>query len=348
MTRRRRTLCSLALAALAALTVSPRAEAQGVDAASPAVSSENRALAETLFFTARGLMEAKRYGEACLKFAESYRLDPAAGTLINLAVCHENEGKIASAWGEFRQARLEARKANRPDREELADEHIRGLEPDLPFLTIRVPRTAQVPHLEVLRNRSVISQAAWDTELPADPGTVTIVVRAPGFKSSTRSLSIARREHEVFTVEPLEEAPLEVVSKTYWTGRRVGGFVAMLAGGALAVGGGVAGLVAVNARDESDAACPTFDGELRCSQAGVDAMERARTMSTLSTVGLGVGAAALLTGGYFFATAESEVVTRRTTDFASVERKRANAKPKIAWDVIGGPDGARAVLSGAF
>ena len=42
----------------------------------------------------------------------------AAGTLLNLAVCNEKIGKIASAWGEFRDSIAEARKQNRPDREQ--------------------------------------------------------------------------------------------------------------------------------------------------------------------------------------------------------------------------------------
>jgi hypothetical protein len=150
---------------------------------------------------------------------------------------------------------------------------------------------------------------------------------------------IAKREHKEVTIAPLVEAPLEVVSTTYWTGQRTIGFATMLGGGALAAAGGVAGLVALSAKDDSNANCPSFDGELRCTKAGVDAMDRAKTMSVLSTIGIGVGATAIVAGAYFFFSANSEVVTRRPTDFA---------KPKIKWDVVGSSDGARGVLSGEF
>lgn len=191
-------------------------------------TSEARAMAETLFFTGRGLMEAGRYAEACQKFAESYRLDPAAGTLLNLAVCHEKEGKIASAWGEFKQALSDAKKADRPDREELAAEHIAAIEPELPFLAINVPPDARVIGLEVVRNGSPLLSGSWGTELPVDPGPVEIVVRAPGYVAQSRKLTIERKQHLTVTIDPLTPLPKvappppPVVSDTGWSARRPG------------------------------------------------------------------------------------------------------------------------------
>src|SRR5262249_46236771 len=62
-----------------------------------APSPEQAAMAEKLFDEARQLMLGHTYDEACAKFAESERLDPAAGTLLNLAVCHEAQGRTATA-----------------------------------------------------------------------------------------------------------------------------------------------------------------------------------------------------------------------------------------------------------
>jgi hypothetical protein len=47
------------------------------------------AAAEVLFRRGREAMEAKRYADALPSFAESQRLDPGAGTLMNLATCEE-------------------------------------------------------------------------------------------------------------------------------------------------------------------------------------------------------------------------------------------------------------------
>src|SRR6185503_2564592 len=174
----------------------------------PPTSTADKAVAEMLFFTARGMMEAGRFAEACTKLAESYRLDPAAGTLLNLAVCHESEGRVASAWGEFRQALSDARKANRTDREELAKNSIAKLEPELPFLTIVVPDFAKVKDLEILRNGVALGAGGWGTELPIDPGKVEIVARAPGFLPKTKTITIQKKQHLSATIEKLDPAPV--------------------------------------------------------------------------------------------------------------------------------------------
>jgi hypothetical protein len=265
-------------------------------------SSENRALAETLFFTGRGMMEAGRYAEAAVKLAESYRLDPTPGTLLNLAVCHQKIGKLASAGGEFRQAIADAKRAGRADREELAAAAVAEIEPELPWLSIEVPADVRVAGLEITRNGLPIAPAAWATELPVDPGQVEIVAHAPGYKPHTQTVSIAKRQHLVVRIERLELAPVVSAPQRGWSSRRTTGFV-VGAVGVASIGVGLAsGLTAIAKRKDSDGACPVFDGDRRCSQAGVDAMSSARTWSWVSDVAVGVGVISLATGAWLFVT----------------------------------------------
>ncbi len=64
-----------------------------------AAQPSNTALAESLFREGKRLSSEKKFAEACPKFAESYRLDPGLGTLLNLATCHESEGQARLRLG---------------------------------------------------------------------------------------------------------------------------------------------------------------------------------------------------------------------------------------------------------
>jgi hypothetical protein len=330
---------------LSTFSFAPVAAAQPPAAASPPgneVTTDQRALAEMLFFTGKGMMGDGRIAQACQKFAESYRLDPAAGTLLNLAVCHEKEGKIASSWGEFKQALAEARRANRQDRADLAIEAIKRLEPDLPFVAITVPAAVRVPGLEIERNGVPLQAGAWDTELPIDPGTNEILVKAPLYKPEKKTVTIDKKQHMSVTIDPLELAPVERPPPPYWTSQRKLGAGVAVGGAALAIVGGVFGGLALGQKSTSDQNCPTFDGQLRCSSTGSSAMSSAQTDAWLADIGIGVGAAAVVAGVVLFVTGGAKEEETAPT--------APPPPPQASWGVraIGDAHGGGAVLTRSF
>ena len=118
-------------------------------AAPHALGQDNKAAAEALFDDAKKLMAAKHYAEACPKFADSQRLDPGVGTLLNLGLCYKQNGQTASAWSSYREAASLARSEGQSDREDLARQEAANLEPQLTKLVIEVPKdTAAIAGLE--------------------------------------------------------------------------------------------------------------------------------------------------------------------------------------------------------
>ena len=75
----------------------PPAEAQ-----KPAAADE--AAAEALFEAGAAARDEGDYATACEKFQASNDLDPAPGTILNLADCREQLGQLAQAWQFYREA----------------------------------------------------------------------------------------------------------------------------------------------------------------------------------------------------------------------------------------------------
>lgn len=152
--------------------------APGAALAEPAANAADPAAAQSLFYDARSLMRAGRYGEACPKLEESLRLDPGVGTQFNLADCNEQIGKITTAWAGFLDVAAQSRRANQHDREKLARKRAAALEPRLPRLVIDV--NGDSAGLEVQRDGGLVGGAAWGAAIPVDPGTHRISASAPG------------------------------------------------------------------------------------------------------------------------------------------------------------------------
>lgn len=158
-------------------------------AQAPLASAQSSTAAEALFNDGQRLMAQGKTHEACLKFAESQKQDQAIGTLINLALCHEKEGKIASATTEYNDAAAEATRAGQQDRAQYAKQHAQALEKNLHKLVIGFKDAP--PNAEVKLDGAAFGIALLGTAVPVDPGEHTVEATAPGKKPWSQKITAA-------------------------------------------------------------------------------------------------------------------------------------------------------------
>jgi hypothetical protein len=159
------------------------------------------AAAEALFKAGRELVKKGDYAAGCPKFEAALELNPSAGTMLNIARCHEHDGKLATAWEDYHRAQTLNREtvgdARRRELDDIANQGIKDLEPRLPRL--RVVVTAPPAGIEVSRDGKDLPRAAWGEALPFDPGKHEVSARAPGRKP--RTVEVTLEEGKTSTVE---------------------------------------------------------------------------------------------------------------------------------------------------
>jgi hypothetical protein len=157
------------------------ATAAPIAASSVAHAQPTGAIAEQLFRDGRALMAQGKTDEACEKFASSQHLAPAIGTLLNLAVCREKQGRNATAWSLFADAEAQAQRAGDKVRATLAHDKLAAIAPQLKKVVIEVPAP---PSGTVVKLDGVpLPPGALGTEIPLDPGDHDLEVAAPGKKT---------------------------------------------------------------------------------------------------------------------------------------------------------------------
>lgn len=179
----------------------------GAPAAHADTNASDKATAEALFAEGKRLMDAKDYAHACTRFADSQRLDPGVGTLLNLGVCYERNGQTASAWATYKEAARAAGDKGEHAREKFARDHAAALESKLAKLSVVVPPASAVDGLQVTRDGEAVPAGSWGLPLPVDPGAHVVAASAPKHKSMSLSVTVAPAGAQTVTVPPLESAP---------------------------------------------------------------------------------------------------------------------------------------------
>lgn len=266
-----------------------------------------RSAAQALFDDARVLMAEKRFAEACPKLAESHRLDPASGTLLNLAVCHERDGKAASAWLAYTETLAMAAKEGNAERKRLARERIDALEGELSRLRLILPK--RVPEKFWVRLDGVeLGSAASHTGFPVDPGNHRVTSGAPGMKTALQTIDVttpgATLDLRLPELEHDKKPGPPGARASHPNRRRSDDVRLLLTGASFGVGaagivvGAYTGLRAGIAWDERNAECASG-----CSERAVEAGDDANALAVASNIAFAAGVAALGVGTYLVLTA---------------------------------------------
>jgi hypothetical protein len=280
----------------------------------------DKAMAESLFQAGRALMKEGKPAQACPKFAESQRIDPSAGTLLNLGKCLEAQGKTASAWSAYKEAVAMARVSGQTKHVTAGTEFIAAVEPRLSRLRIDAP--SPTPGLEVKRDGMVIGEGGLGVAIVADPGDHVVEASAPGHVAWRATVTVgAVADSKTIEVPALEKStgdappPAPTVAPTAEpaptvtdisslppgarppTGStlRTVGFVSLGVGVAGIVVGGIFGVMTLGDADDAEgdpALCPNK----RCSDEGLAAIDSAETKALVSTLGFAVGGGAAAAG----------------------------------------------------
>jgi serine/threonine-protein kinase len=267
--------------------------------------------AEILFRDGVELMEQGDYAAACPKLEASEELDMAVGTLLYLADCYEQSGRLASAWARFSEARSLAHAQSMAERERIAAERVAALEPRLSRLTVVVPG-ARPAGFSIRLAGVAIPAASWGSALPIDPGEVELEAVAPGYEPFQTRLQITSEpgarittvipelepapEPLVFEPAPAYRPPIARVTSQVDAGKawRAVGLTFVGVGAVGLLGGGVASLLAVRSNDESLSHCRS-DGRF-CTARGVELRQRAALQADIATVSIATGGGLALAG----------------------------------------------------
>lgn len=290
----------------------------GAVASASAAHAGDPAAADVLFREGRAAVKRGDFAAACPKFAESQRLDPAAGTLLNLAECEEQIGQLARAWEHYRTAMDQFRPGD--DRLPIARKEWEAVDKRVPRLTIKLAPGAP-DGAKVTRDGLELEGASLGVALPVDPGEHEIVVSAPRHKERRFAVTLRERQAKRIDVDVGDAAPAsgedDHVGATTDTGARDAGgsnadgpqgsrtrtigFVVGGIGLAGVVLGGAALYAAHDAKSSSDQQYDAGNADQ-----GAANYRRAQHWQTVSIASLALGGAGLATGAVLVLTAPKE------------------------------------------
>jgi hypothetical protein len=278
-------------------------------------SAQEESPAEHLFREGRQLLANGQTAEACDKFAESQRLEPSSGALLNLARCHADAGMTATAWVEYVEAAHFARSHDRLQQAGEAELRAAELQPRLTRLRIEVD--ARTPGVVVTRNGEPLGPSDLHVPLIVDPGSQVIRATARGYAEWTATVLVVQpgqvRTVTIPALAPLppSTAPLAPAQPAAPAGRAPAAASApppsvsartWVSGGVGVAALVTSGVLAAVAKSKWDGAHEKGDCDAShvCNDQGISETDAARRLGNLATGFAVVGLAAGGCAGLFY------------------------------------------------
>ncbi|WP_394831027.1 hypothetical protein LVJ94_31405 [Pendulispora rubella] len=286
-------------------------------ASGASVARADDTTAEALFRAGKQASERGDFKTACEKFEQSQQLEPAPGTLLNLADCEEHLGRLGLAAQHFRLAVTHFRPSD--PRVPYAKERAATAESHMARLSLRVTEGAP-PQTRVFRDGIELDPQALGQPLRVDPGEHTVMATAPGKGERTYTIRLLQGETKELAVVPSDAPPVvaplppkeEEPKKEEQRGislprsspvtlreaeegpSRTLGWIALGVGGAGLAIGSIFGLQAISKKSTIDSHC-----NATCDPEGYDAERSFDRASLWSTVGFGAALVGIGAGTYF-------------------------------------------------
>ena len=155
--------------------------------------------AEALFRAGRSAFDRGDYADALRRFSESYLLEPAVGTLLNIASTEEKLGRRARAWEHYSQ--VLGRLSKGDERMPMVKRRLQQVEGELAWLTLELAPGSPIA-TTVERGGVSLGEASFGVPLPVDPGVQEILVSAPGRSANQYRIELRQGDRETLSVEP--------------------------------------------------------------------------------------------------------------------------------------------------
>jgi hypothetical protein len=294
-------------------------------------ASGDASRAAALFDEGVAAIDRGDFVTACTKLGESLTLVERASTLLNLALCETEQGKLSLAVRHYKRA-------------------IALLPPDdkrLPTATARMDELSRrVPRLVITLAKAVPASATVRiddveiapsdlAEVPVDPGEHRIVLVVPGRADVTTTAKVAEGERRELHLKPgaaltpppdPDAKPREEPSDAL----RIAGYVVLGVGVAGVVVAAVTGGMLLANDATIDDNCP---GQ-RCNPEGLETIDESESLFIGNAVGWAVAIAGVGTGAALL------IVD-------AVQRGEDSEEP-VSAGVVATPDGASFVLHARF